>query len=378
MSEPVMALGSSDEEYVADPWARHGWLLAAVWLVFLGFPAVSVIQRTSDQPALRVALLSLFVVFGIVYVLAFLMGQKALYCGWTRTAYLQVFGGAAVLVVIMALESLLIGVETLGMSAFLAALAAFSFPDRWSVAGVAAATIGSGVLLAFSAMLVDLWPLLLLPLLIGCFGLLIRTLTRSDERRQVLQRTLAVAAERDRVARDVHDVLGHSLTVISLKADLAERLIDIDPVRAKGEVTDIQRLTRQSLAEIRATVAGLRMARLSDERDSAAAALRDAGIEAQLPEDGDVVDPGLRITFAWALREAVTNVIRHSGAKHVDVLWGPTWLEVVDDGHGVRGRREGSGLTGLRERVRQSGGRIEVTEGMPGRHGPGTRVRVDL
>ncbi|MGO1165719.1 MAG: sensor histidine kinase [Janibacter sp.] len=368
----------TDEPEIPDPWSRHGWLLAAVWLVFLGFPATGVVQLTGGEPLLRAVMLGLIAVFGVIYVLAFMCGQSALYCGWTRVRYTQVLGGFAILVAIMVTLSPLIGPQTLGMSAFLAALAAFAFPGRWSIAGVAAVTIGSALLLVTSSDFGDLWPLLLLPALIGGFGLLIRTLTLSDERRQTLQRTLAVAAERDRVARDVHDVLGHSLTVISLKADLAERLIDIDPDRAKGEAQDIQRLTRQSLAEIRSTVAGLRMARLSDERDSAAAALRDAGIQAQLPEDGDVVDPGLRITIAWALREAVTNVIRHSGATHVDVRWGATWLEVVDDGRGLRGHREGSGLTGLRERVRQSGGRIEIAEGRHGQHGPGTTLKVDL
>lgn len=369
---------ADDELSIPDPWGRHGWLLAAVWLVFLGFPAMAVVRETEGHPVVRTALLALLITFGVTYVLAFMVGQKAMYCGWTPVRYVQVLGGFAALVAIMAVLSTAIGAETLGMSAFLAALSAFGFPGRWSIVGVIAVTLGSGVLLMVTTAFVDLWPLLLLPLLIGSFGLLIRSLTQSDERRQAMQRTLAVAAERDRVARDVHDVLGHSLTVISLKADLAERLVDRDPARAKGEIDDIQRLTRQSLAEIRATVAGLRVARLADERDAAAAALRDAGISARLPEDGDIVDPGHRITMAWALREAVTNIIRHSGARRVDVTWGPTWLEVVDDGRGLRGRREGSGLTGLRERVRQSGGRIEITDGMPGQHGPGTTLRVDL
>lgn len=368
----------SDEPDIPDPWSRHAWLLAAVWLVFLGFPGAAAVRETEGQPMLRVLLLALLVAFGVGYVLAFMVGQKSVYCGWTRTSLALVLGGFAGLAAIMVALSTVIGVETLGMSAFLAALAAFGFPGRWSILGVVAVTIGSGVILLASDGFADLWPLLLLPALIGSFGLLIRTLTQSDERRQQLQRQFAVAAERDRVARDVHDVLGHSLTVISLKADLAERLLDQDPDRAKAEISDIRRLTRQSLAEIRATVAGLRVARLADERDSAAAALSDAGIDARLPEDGDVVDPGHRIIIAWALREAVTNVLRHSGAQHVEVSWGPTWLEVVDDGRGLRGRREGSGLTGLRERVRQAGGSIDLSDGTPGSHGPGTTLRVDL
>lgn len=368
----------SGEPDPADPWARHGWILAAVWLVFLGFPTAAVLQATSGEPVLRVVMLALILVFAVTYVLVFVWGQTGIWNGWSRQRLVQVFAGFAVLVAIMAAVGTVTGAEALGMSPFLAALAAFAFPGRWSVIGVAAVSVGSALLLVVTGSFAEMWPLLLLPVLIGSFGLLIRRITDSDERRQVLQRTLAVAAERDRVARDVHDVLGHSLTVISLKADLAERLVEVDPQRAKGELVDIQQLTRQSLAEVRATVAGLRIARLVDERDSAATALRDAGIDASLPEEGEVVDPGHRITIAWALREAVTNVIRHSGAKHVDITWGQTWLEVVDDGRGLRGGREGSGLTGLRERVRQAGGRVELSEGMRGPSGPGTKLRVDL
>lgn len=361
-----------------DPWARWGWVLAAIWLVFLGFPAAAVVRETTGQPGQRVALLALIVGFAAVYVWGFMRGQKALYCGWDTTGRVIVFGNFAVMVAIMGTLMVVIGPEALGMSPFLASLAAFGFPDRSAVAGVLGVLLGGVVLLWLSGDMAEVWPFLFLPALIGAFGLLLRKMTLSDERRQVLQRSLAVSAERDRVARDVHDVLGHSLTVVTLKADLAERLIDIDPERAKGELADIRSLTRQSLAEIRATVSGLRVARLADERESAATALRDAGIDAHLPQDGDVVDPAHRITFAWVLREAVTNIIRHSGARRVEVTWGPSWLEVCDDGRGLRGGREGTGLTGLRERVGQAGGRIEVEDGIPGGAGPGTKVRVEL
>ena len=92
----------------------------------------------------------------------------------------------------------------------------------------------------------------------------------------------------------------------------------------------------------------------------------------------EVVDPAHRITLAWVLRESVTNIVRHSGARRVEIAWGPTWLEVADDGRGLRGRKEGSGLTGLRERVAHAGGRLDVGDGLPGSSGPGTRVRVEL
>lgn len=373
--------GCLDDELDAeapDPWARHGWILAAVWLVFLFFPANEVFQVTHDRPLVRALGWGLLVVFALVYVFAFIHSQIGVYGEWTPLRRAWAYGGFAAMAVIMGGLSLIIGLEVFGMSAFLASLAAFGWPRRWNAVGVLGVGICTALLLVVTGDLAELWPLLFIPMLIGGFGLLLRRMMEGDERREELQRTLAVAAERDRVARDVHDVLGHSLTVVSLKADLAERLVDIDPERAKAEIAAIRSQTRQSLAEIRATVAGLRITRLSDERDTAEAALRDAGITATIPRACDVVDPAHRITIAWALREATTNVIRHSGAHRVEVTWGPTWLQVVDDGRGLRGRREGSGLTGLRERLAAVGGTLEVDDGMPGRSGPGTTLRVVL
>ncbi len=382
MTTSAAGLGFRDQDVpgqdVPDPWARHGWILAAIWLVFVGFPIAAVVDRTADQPLLRVLGVGAIVVFAALYLWAFLRGQAALRCGWSRNDLLVVVGGfVASIAIVLGLMGI-IGVDALGLTPFLASVAAWSFPDRWAAPIVVATVLGAGVMLLASGDTAEAWPYLFLPVLIGGFGLLLRRLTLSDERRQAVSRSLAVSAERDRVARDVHDVLGHSLTVVTLKADLAERLVDIDPQRAKEELADIRSITRQSLAEIRATVAGLRVARLSDERDSAANALRDAGIEAELPTDEAVVDPAHRITVAWVLRETVTNVVRHSGARNVCVSWGPTWLEVVDDGRGLRGQREGSGLTGLRERVVQAGGDLTIGDGTPGTRGPGTSVRVEL
>ncbi len=183
-----------------------------------------------------------------------------------------------------------------------------------------------------------------------------------------------LAADRDRVARDVHDVLGHSLTVVAVKAELAGRLIDQDPERAKSELADIQSLTRTALGEIRATVVGLRATRLTDEVTAARAALSAAGIELRAPDDAEQVEPRARIALAWVVREAVTNVVRHSEASKVDIRWGSDWLEVLDDGCGRRAGREGNGLSGLRERVTAIGGRLEISDG-PG--GVGTLVRVE-
>ncbi|MCW4602890.1 sensor histidine kinase [Janibacter indicus] len=372
--------GPPQDAPIDNPWERYGWTLAAIWLVFLAFPVIAVVEQTAGRPLLRGLHLGLLVLFAVIYLWAFMRGQQAQRCRvWSGRDRAIVYGGFAGLAVIVVVVGSLIGPQVFGATAYMGALAAWSFrTQRAAVAGVVGSLVFAAVIIAAVDDLGELWGLLAIPVLVSAFSLMMRVLTDGDYARELLQRDLAVSTERDRVARDVHDVLGHSLTVISLKADLAERLIDIDPDRARDEVRQIQSLTRQSLAEIRATVAGLRVARLAEERESAATALRDAGIAATLPADPDVVDPGARITAAWVLRESVTNVVRHSGAQRVEVDWGPTWLEIADDGRGLRGRREGSGLTGLRERVAAVGGRIEIGDGLPGGSGPGTRVRVEL
>jgi two-component system sensor histidine kinase DesK len=195
-----------------------------------------------------------------------------------------------------------------------------------------------------------------------------------DERSEVARAELALVAERDRVARDVHDVLGHSLTALSIKAELAGRLIDVDPVRARQELESIQETARQALAEVRSTVGGLRAANLDAELAAAPRVLADAGIETRLLGTVADTDPRHRTLLAWVLRESVTNVVRHARASRVSIELTPTGLVVADDGTGfeVDGGREGNGLRGMRERVSAAGGTVRLTGGH------GTRVEVVL
>ena len=151
---------------------------------------------------------------------------------------------------------------------------------------------------------------------------------------------LALVAERERVARDVHDVLGHSLTAMSIKAELAARLIDVDPERARAELESIQETARQALAEVRATVGGLRAGNLEAELAAAPQVLADAGIETRVLGSVADTDPRHRTLLAWVLREAVTNVVRHARASCVVVELGPRGITVTDDGTGL-GPREG-------------------------------------
>jgi two-component system sensor histidine kinase DesK len=181
---------------------------------------------------------------------------------------------------------------------------------------------------------------------------------------------LAVAEERARVARDVHDVLGHSLTTVTLKLGLIRRLLETKPGEVERliiEVGEAEQLSRQALSEVRATLSGYRSASLSAEVAGARAALASAGIAADLPRAVDNVLPQYQESFAYVLREGVTNVLRHSGATSCEVRLGESWLEVRDNGSAVvedagasRVDGGGAGLTGLADRLAEIGGRIDA------------------
>jgi two-component system sensor histidine kinase DesK len=178
--------------------------------------------------------------------------------------------------------------------------------------------------------------------------------------------SLAAAEERARLARDLHDVLGHSLTVVAVKSELAGRLVERDPARAIAEIGDIESLARTALVDLRAAVSSYREMNLDSELSAARTALDAAGIRAHLPLDGSAVDDDLRPLFGWVLREGVTNVIRHSRATECWVELKPRSLSVRDDGLGVPASRKGNGLTGLTERALEAGAKLTAVNGEAG------------
>lgn len=171
---------------------------------------------------------------------------------------------------------------------------------------------------------------------------------------------LAVAEERNRLGRDLHDILGHSLTTITVKAGLARRLLESsgDVERARGEIREVEELSRQALGDVRATVAGYREVSLSAEVVGARAVLRAAGVETDLPRAVDNVRPELQGVFGYVVREGVTNVLRHSGATRCEVRLGDTWVEMRDNGSGGGRGLTGTGLSGLAERLAAVGGEL--------------------
>ncbi len=186
-------------------------------------------------------------------------------------------------------------------------------------------------------------------------------------------RTLAQVAERERISRDLHDLLGHTLSVIALKAELAGKLIDRDPGRAAEEIREVERVSRSALAQVRDAVTGFRQRGLAGELEHARVALKAAAVELTVDGEPPRMPPELEAVVALVLREAVTNVIRHAQANHCRILLraeaGELMLEVKDDGRGAP-QATGGGIDGMRTRIAEVGGRFEIAEDY------GTRIRA--
>jgi two-component system, NarL family, sensor histidine kinase DesK len=189
---------------------------------------------------------------------------------------------------------------------------------------------------------------------------------------------LAVTGERERLARELHDLLGRTLALIAVKAELASRLSATGDPSAAAELGDVQRLARQAVRDVREAIAGDHAPSVAAELAAAAAALRTTGIAVSVDNTAASIDPAHETTIAWALREAVTNVVRHSGARTcriaLEVADGSTTLDVDDDGRGPSGGGAGTGLDGLADRIHALGGTIEVGPS----EGHGFRLRVRL
>ncbi|MBT2209793.1 sensor histidine kinase [Actinomadura sp. NEAU-AAG7] len=196
---------------------------------------------------------------------------------------------------------------------------------------------------------------------------------------------LAVTEERLRFSRDLHDLLGHSLSLIAVKSELAMRLAEADPGRAGAEMSDVRRAARDALREVRAAVHGYRAVELDAELAGVRAVLEAAGVRCEVGDLPDGLAPEVRSVLAWVIREGATNVIKHSEARRCAVTVvrrdRSVVLEMVNDG--VRaaadprtGPRTGSGLAGLAERVAVHGG--EITSGPHGRTGFLLRAAVPL
>jgi len=245
-----------------------------------------------------------------------------------------------------------------------------------AIVGLAAITFGLGVI---SGMAWLALPTAALGLWATAFVRQVAAVAELRSAREELAR-MAVDEERLRFARDLHDLLGHSLSLIALKSELAGRLLPDQPEKAETEVHDIEEVARQALGEVREAVAGYRSPTLDEELAGAAEMLGAAGVEFEIENEAGLLPREIDGMLAWAVREGTTNVIRHSQARNCHILLaredGTVYAQITDDGRGETDQEtSGSGLSGLSERVATfSDGGFEAGPLPEG----GFRLRVDL
>ncbi|KPI26268.1 putative signal transduction histidine kinase [Actinobacteria bacterium OK074] len=346
-----------------DILGKLGWI--AVWLIFLAPPVRDLLSDRHSDWADAAGWLGLAVFVG-TYLLLILRNMVSPRSWW-------LVGGILVTLAALALTlSLTLGPPWLVLFVYVSVGCGSTLPLRlayWAIPATAAAMVATGVHLGGKPSMDLIVPALLSGSALTGIRQLVRT-TAELRRARATVAHLAANEERLRLARDLHDLLGHSLSLITLKSELAGRMLAADhPDQAARHAAAVEQVSRQALVDVREAVTGYRRPRLAAELAGAQVALTAAGVTAQLPAEPDLtgVPEEQESALAWALREAVTNVVRHSGARRCTVevlrretLDGPMLqLVVQDDGSGGSGT-PGNGLTGLTERLAKAGGHLEA------------------
>ncbi|WP_449483949.1 sensor histidine kinase [Streptomyces avidinii] len=361
-------------------------LWIGLWLFYLSAPVTDLVRGGHALGARLLGGLGLVAFVAWYLILVFRTARQM----DTR----RVLFSLAVLAAQATLLSLTLGREWLVLFVYVSISSGAALPgeiSRWTVPGATALLTATALAVpGGDAYLAGL----LIPSLMGGFAMVgIRAMIRTTiELRQARATVAQLAAneERLRMARDLHDLLGHSLSLITLKSELAGRMLPDQPDAAARQVADIEQVSRQALVDVREAVSGYRRPTLPGELAGARTALTAAGILADLPAQAAELPEETESALAWALREAVTNVVRHSGAKRCTVtltagqtLAGPVAeLTVTDDGAGGSavaggGAVAGNGLTGLAERLEAVGGTLTAGPAGPrDRGGAGFRLRA--
>src|SRR5699024_10755639 len=250
---------------------------------------------------------------------------------------------------LIALLGPLIGEYVLFMVMFQAMTHVILLPWRWAVP--------SAILVCLAVAVISLWIQLYVAAGFAVVGLVMTLGIGHGIRQQVLQEqlglaqrrnaVLAVAAERERIGRDLHDLLGHSLTSLTISAQLARRLLETDPGAAREQLVHIETTVRQALADVRATARGMQHVRAATETASARTVLATVGIQAEVPPALPPLPDDLAELFGYVIREGVTNIVRHSRATSATIAVDETSVTVQDDGVGIPAGATRSGLRGL-------------------------------
>nr|WP_037633728.1 sensor histidine kinase [Streptomyces katrae] len=355
-------------------------LWITIWLFYLSAPVTDLVSGGHSTGARLLGGLGLAAFVAWYLVLVFHPDRQM--------PVRRVLFSVAVLTTQATVLSLALGREWLVLFVYVSISSGAALPaeiSRWTVPGATALMmVVAPALPGWDAYLAGL----VVPALMGGFAMVgVRKLIQTTiELRQARATVAQLAAneERLRMARDLHDLLGHSLSLITLKSELAGRMLPAQPEAAAQQVADIERVGRQALVDVREAVSGYRRATLPGELAGARTALTAAAVLADLPaEPVDDLPEEAESALAWSLREAVTNVVRHSGAKRCTVtletrqtLAGRFVELMVSDDGGGGPVAPGNGLTGLTERLEAVGGTL--TAGPAGKTGFRLLARVPL
>lgn len=364
---------------------KVAWML--LWMTYLAYPASDLINgghSLADQVLGWVCL----AVFVVSYVLLVIFRSQA----GMRPRACQVT--VATMIALAVTSSFVLGGAFLTMFIYASVCLAVITPLKYALralVGMAVLTVVTGLLIHAGNDDISTFALSAFLSGVAMTGLqrLVATMKELREARAAVAH-LAASEERLRLARDLHDLLGHSLSLITLKSELAGRFMDAGKDEAaRAQVADIEQVARQSLIDVREAVTGFRRPTLPVELAAARTAL--AAAQVRLEAAPELVDawPSLDDeesgALAWALREAVTNVVRHGeDATVCTVTADESWeasgeryavLEITDNGRGPGKSQPGNGLSGLEERLALVGGRLETG---PGQHGKGFRLRASV
>jgi two-component system, NarL family, sensor histidine kinase DesK len=331
----------------------HGWS-PLLWVVYLGF---FFIQPVVDHVSLKLWLLD---GLGAALFLIFYFGLFAL-----ENPQMFVHIGGMLLLGVLYLP-----INGGACTFFIFAAAMLPFCVETQAAGI----VGLGIIGSVGAiegllLHLDYWTRFysaLFPVIIGAGNMFFAERNRMNRKLRKANEEiehLAKVAERERIARDLHDVLGHTLSVITLKSELASKLMDRDPQRAGTEIREVSEISRQALSEVRDAIRGYRAKGLVAELAQAKSTLETAGLTVQCDAATTVKLPAMQESvLSLAVREGVTNVVRHAQARtcrlRIEQFNGSCRLEIHDDGRGSS-TGEGNGLRGMRERVEMLGGTLE-------------------
>jgi two-component system, NarL family, sensor histidine kinase DesK len=338
-----------------------------LWLVYSIFFFIDPIQRDTRRDWLIFA--AAYACFLTIYVLLISVRSR-------RHRALLLLALAGLGVAYYPLNS-----GAIGMLIYVAAMVPYYTTESVAVAGVviaAAALTGAAEGMRLHQPMVAWISMALLTAGVGVGNLVGAVNKRANQKLGLAHEQiehLAKLAERERIARDLHDVLGHTLSVVVLKSELAGKLLGSDAERARQEIGEVEQIARQALSEVREAIRGYRAEGIGAEIARARRTLGAAGVSLDCRGDGVRLDPAHESVLSLVLREAVTNILRHAGASRCRLELaadqGRTLLRVEDDGRGAI-RREGNGLRGMRERIEALGGRLEIDSRQ------GTRLTAEI